>query len=420
MVLASWPTVDAVSRPVLRDSLTRGIDSFADSLESLIRLIATSVFLAVQLLVVLLVIPAFVLVLPPSVLLFYLVSRQAGVRLHAAGAERLRTHQRLSHLLDVCLSRLKAARVHGMSSRDQVVLSGVATAFSVVGNRVAVLAATQVAYYWLAYPLARLVILAICVLRFLPYLLRAVDQLPPVAELLPQYRTLMDLRASLASGRDTLSLRASGSRSLPAISASGVSYSYVSGVQVPRSGFNVVAPPGALVLLRGASGVGKTTCLDLLAGLFPPVAGTLRLDAVAPIHSPVRTGYLSQSTVPVQASLRDHLATGCSFAPSDRDLLDLLARVGLAGELRDLGLDDLVGPGARELSGGQWRRLELAAVLARRPALLLLDEPTAGLDPATAAQVVTLVRTTLASATVVVASHDVRWCPVSTVVVSFS
>jgi ABC-2 type transport system ATP-binding protein len=135
-------------------------------------------------------------------------------------------------------------------------------------------------------------------------------------------------------------------------------------------------PSGRVVGLVGPNGAGKTTLLHLAVGLLTPTAGTItvldRLPAADPAQL-ARVGFVAQDT-PTYArlSIADHLRFGKQMNPGWDDAL---ARQRIA-EL-DLDLDQTAG----SLSGGQRAQLALTLAVAKRPALLILDEPVASLDP---------------------------------------
>jgi ABC-2 type transport system ATP-binding protein len=135
-------------------------------------------------------------------------------------------------------------------------------------------------------------------------------------------------------------------------------------------------PAGHVAGLVGPNGAGKTTLLSLAAGLMAPTTGTIEVLGGPPPASPAqlaRVGFLAQDA-PVYAglSVADHLALGAHLNPRwDGDL----AR----GRIGRLGLDP--GRKVRKLSGGQRAQLALTMAIAKRPGLLILDEPVASLDP---------------------------------------
>ncbi len=156
-------------------------------------------------------------------------------------------------------------------------------------------------------------------------------------------------------------------------------------------------PLGARVAILGASGAGKSTLLALLAGEMAPQAGE-----VAALPATL----LTQRTELFQDSLRDNLRLAAPDA-DDARLNAALAAAGLADHVAQLpqGLDAPLGESGLGLSGGQGRRLALARLLLRPTALWLLDEPTDGLDPDTARDVLARLATQAEGRTLVIATH---------------
>ena len=149
------------------------------------------------------------------------------------------------------------------------------------------------------------------------------------------------------------------------------------------SGIDLVVRRQSSLALVGTNGSGKSTLLKSIMGLIPPIAGRLEVFGRAPGSSPVRLAYLSQAhasgfVLPLRAidvvRMARFSARGLArpFTREDHDLVD----VGM----RAMGVEALAGQPLRSLSGGQQQRVYLAQVLARRADLIVLDEPTAGLD----------------------------------------
>ncbi|WP_129656602.1 ABC transporter ATP-binding protein [Rothia halotolerans] len=150
------------------------------------------------------------------------------------------------------------------------------------------------------------------------------------------------------------------------------------------SGLDLEIPPGQKVLLLGPSGAGKSTLLHALAGLLyeddgDEQAGLVEVDGVPPREARGRIGLMQQDPEAsiVMGRVLEDLAFGPENLGVDPALIPGRAREALAAV--GLGLDDDHPTSA--LSGGQKQRLGLAGILAMRPGLLLLDEPTANLDP---------------------------------------
>ena len=157
--------------------------------------------------------------------------------------------------------------------------------------------------------------------------------------------------------------------------------------------FSLTVPAGSFTLLAGPSGTGKTTFLDLLIGLQTPDEGEILLDGVPLQSIDVKAwrhmiAYVPQEPVLLHDSIRNNL-TLYEEGVADDDLWKALALVKLDAHIRSLpkALDASVGERGLALSGGQRQRLMIARALLRKPKLLILDEATSGLDPATEKQI---------------------------------
>ncbi|MFG2054619.1 ABC transporter ATP-binding protein [Micromonospora sp. NPDC048930] len=160
----------------------------------------------------------------------------------------------------------------------------------------------------------------------------------------------------------------------PVLHAEGLTKRY--GRRVALSHCDLRIPPGRVIGLVGPNGAGKSTLLQLACGLIAPTEGSLRVLGARPAADAAhlaRVGYVAQDT-PVYASLTvaDHLRMGAWLNPRwDRALAERrIAQVGLNRSQR-----------AGRLSGGQRAQLALTVAAAKRPELLILDEPAAALDP---------------------------------------
>ena len=178
------------------------------------------------------------------------------------------------------------------------------------------------------------------------------------------------------------------------------------------SGVDLDIAPGERVLVLGPSGSGKSTLMGGLAGLLGgaeegEATGTLTVDGVAPAAARGRVGLLMQDPEAqvVLARVGDDVAFGMENLGVPRE--EIWPRV--ENSLAAVGLSVPLDHSTTELSGGQKQRLALASILAMGPGLLLLDEPTANLDPSGVAEVRGAVEAVVekTGATVVVVEHRV-------------
>lgn len=168
---------------------------------------------------------------------------------------------------------------------------------------------------------------------------------------------------------------------MSAIEARGLDIGYRGDVVVADIGLRVEA--GTSLALVGTNGSGKSTFMRSLVGLLPPVSGTLEVLGRAPGASPSRVAYLSQFhasgyILPIRAIDVVRMARFASLGllrRSTREDEDLVSWA-----MQRMGVSDLARSPLRDLSGGQRQRVYLAQVLAHRADLVVLDEPTAGLD----------------------------------------
>ncbi len=191
---------------------------------------------------------------------------------------------------------------------------------------------------------------------------------------------------------------------------SGVRFGY--GAAPILDGVDLELSAGEFIVLAGANGSGKSTLLKLCVGLLKPDAGTVRVLGGSPTDPDVRrrVGYAPQglrmaTSLPV--SVTEVVAAG--LAPS-KGLFHRMNRkdwTQVSTALEAVGLGDLSAECLFELSGGQQQRAILARALVGEPNLLLLDEPTTGIDQRLRSTLVReLRRRADAGATVVAVSHD--------------
>ncbi|MBV8217864.1 MAG: thiol reductant ABC exporter subunit CydC [Solirubrobacterales bacterium] len=239
----------------------------------------------------------------------------------------------------------------------------------------------------------------------------------------PLAATARDLSATLASGRRVLELVdvaptvRDPSKPAPApawpfaVALENVRARYPGEPDPALDGVGLRLEPGERVALLGPSGAGKTTVVNLLLRFLDPERGRVTLggrDARDLRQDDVRRtiSVAGQDSHLFSASIRDNVRLARPDA-SDDEVQDVLRRAQIWDWVRELpnGLDTFVGEEGRELSGGQRQRLVLARALLAGAPILVLDEPTAHLDPETAGELVDDVFSAAGDRTVLLITH---------------
>jgi ATP-binding cassette subfamily C protein CydCD len=176
-------------------------------------------------------------------------------------------------------------------------------------------------------------------------------------------------------------------------------------------GFDLAIEPGETVALTGPSGCGKTTVLSVVLGLRRPDAGTVRVGGVDLADVDLEDWRHQVAWVPQRPHLfartvAENIRLGRPDA-SDADVAAALGAAGLTEVVRRLpqGADTQLGEGGAGLSAGERQRVALARAFVRNAPLLLLDEPTAGLDSETESDVLAAVRELVFGRTALILAH---------------
>jgi len=170
-------------------------------------------------------------------------------------------------------------------------------------------------------------------------------------------------------------------------------------------------PAGSLCAIAGPSGVGKSTVADLLLRFYDPQAGTITIDGRD--LRDVRLGDLRREVVLVEqtaflfnSTIAENIRYGCPSADAD-EITQAAKSASIDEFIRSLpeGYDTQVGERGQALSAGERQRIALARALLRDPAVLVLDEPTASVDPITEQTIAAALRSMMKGRTTIVISH---------------
>jgi ABC-type Mn2+/Zn2+ transport system ATPase subunit len=184
------------------------------------------------------------------------------------------------------------------------------------------------------------------------------------------------------------------------------------GEVVSLTGINLSVDAGELVGIVGPSGAGKTTLLRLLLGEISPTTGRIELGTSGSKRRR-SVGYVpqleaSERTFPL--TVHGAVLLGAAATSARVPWFSRAEKAAASQALERLGIAELAKRGLHELSGGQFQRVLFARALVSDPDLVLLDEPTSGIDLATRAEMLTLVGELARDGlTVVLTTHDLNW-----------
>ncbi|MGW7635361.1 ABC transporter ATP-binding protein [Streptomyces decoyicus] len=201
-------------------------------------------------------------------------------------------------------------------------------------------------------------------------------------------------------------------RAVGAVEACRVGFHYPGSEQEVLRDFSFTAVPGELVVITGPSGAGKSTLAALLLRFYDPDTGSVRLDGIPVNRMPLaqlrrNITLLPQDTLVLHDTVEENIACGRDDVTHD-DVVQAAraadAEVFIAA-LPD-GYDTVIAPGTSRLSGGQLQRVAIARAMLRNAPVLILDEPTTGLDTLATQRILAPLRRLAEGRTTLVITHD--------------
>ncbi|MCL2807470.1 MAG: thiol reductant ABC exporter subunit CydC [Coriobacteriia bacterium] len=197
------------------------------------------------------------------------------------------------------------------------------------------------------------------------------------------------------------------------IESKQLAYKYPDGVRSVLDGLDLTIQPGEKLAILGRSGSGKSTFATLLRGDLTPTEGSVTINGIAPslLGDQIShyIGVIQQQTYLFNTTLAENLRIG-NQAASDEELWMALEQVGLkslAERLPD-GLETLVDEAGLRFSGGERHRIALARVLLHKVPIVILDEPTVGLDPVTEQALLDTIFETMRDKTIIMITHHLQ------------
>ncbi|MFF9589351.1 ABC transporter ATP-binding protein [Streptomyces sp. NPDC014646] len=202
------------------------------------------------------------------------------------------------------------------------------------------------------------------------------------------------------------------------VEVSRVRFRYPGGSEPVLRDLSFTASPGELVVITGPSGAGKSTLAALLLRFYDPDTGTIRLDGIPVDRMPLarlraNVTLLPQETLVLHDTIERNIACGRDRAPHHEDVVEAARAADADRFIRALpdGYDTVISPGTSRLSGGQLQRIAIARAMLRDAPVLLLDEPTTGLDTLAARRIITPLKRLAHGRTTLVITHDLALAP---------
>jgi len=195
------------------------------------------------------------------------------------------------------------------------------------------------------------------------------------------------------------------------IEFSHANFSYSSDTQIILNDLNLKINAGEKVAVIGKIGSGKTTLLKLILGLYQPTNGSTLIDGaniqqIRPDDIRKQFGVVMQNTYLFSGSIRDNIAFGLDEVSTEQiDEAANIAGVTDFTKKMNNGLDYQLSEGGKDISGGQRQAIALARAIVRKPAIILLDEPTSAMDLTSERQIIRNLKSYFTKQTLVVVTH---------------
>ena len=436
IIMADWQMLNSRSKTNHLQVLTREVPNLASYYFYYLRLLTTFVMTGAFTVYAMVISARFTLIISGVGLLTFFALRTFLRKSFRLGQGYVDSYNRLLKYIDDFWQTVKIAKVHRSeeyySDRfDEANVSLLNMEYMMQRNwslpqliqRIAGLL-VLVGIVWFGYrsgtvPMASFVILILLFSRIFPQMIAINTDISMIIANLPSVRLVMQLDEELPGCDLRIAKSEFESQELKdRIKLDGITFSYPDGEKL-FNGFSAVIRARAITGVVGQSGRGKTTLIDLVAGLQRPAAGRILIDGVLLDDDLLPRwraglGYLPQEPFFIDGTLRENLVWDSGGGISDEEVMEVLEQVNAAHLVTRFrkGLDAFVVNWHTSFSGGECQRLALARVLLRKPSVLLLDEATSSLDAENEATVMEVLAKLKDRVTIVFVTHResvTRW-----------
>ncbi len=436
IIMADWQLLNSRSKTNHLQVLTREVPNLANYYYFYLRLLTTVIMTGAYTVYALLISARFTLVIIGVGAVTFFALRAFLKKSFRLGEGYVDSYNRLLKYIDDFWQTVKIAKVHSSeqfySDRfDEANVSLLNMEYMMQKNwslpqliqRIAGLL-VLVGIVWFGYrsgsvPVASFVILVLLFSRIFPQMISMNTDISMIVSNVASVRLVMQLDEDLPDCDLRFAKRELGSVELKeGIRLEGISFSYPDGSRL-FDGFGAYIRARSITGIVGQSGQGKTTLIDLIAGLQKPAAGRILIDGVMLDEDllprwKAGLGYLPQDPFFIDGTLRENLVWDSGGEITDGEIMTVLEQVNAAHLVARFrkGLDAFVVNWHTSFSGGECQRLALARVLLRKPSVLLLDEATSSLDAENEATVMEVLARLKERVTIVFVTHResvTRW-----------
>ena len=407
IIMAEWQTLNSRSKTNHLQVLTKEVPNLAYYYYYYLKLLTTLIFTASYVVYAMLVSAKFTLIIIAVGILLFVLLRKFLFKAFHLGEGYVDSYNKLLKYIDDFWQTVKIAKVHSSEEFyynrfDEASTSLLDMEYRMQKNwslpqliqRIAGLI-VLVFVVWFGYrsgtiPMASFVILILLFSRIFPQFISLNTDINMIVSSVASVKLVMQLEDDLPEFEvrsSEFGVRSSELGIKEGIWLENISFSYPDGERLFDK-FSAVIRAHAITGIVGVSGRGKTTLIDIIAGLQKPTGGRILIDGHQLDEGLLPgwragLGYLPQDSFFIDGTLRENLVWDSGGDISDEEILTVLEQVNATHLVKRFrkGLDAFVVNYPFTFSGGECQRLSLARVLLRKPSLLLLDEATSSLDP---------------------------------------
>jgi ATP-binding cassette, subfamily C, bacterial len=438
IIMAEWQTLNSRSKTNHLQVLTKEVPNLANYYYFCLRLLTTLIMTSAYIFYALMISARFTMIIIAVGVVLFIILRKFLSRAFHLGEGYVDSYNRLLKYIDDFWQTVKIAKVHSSEDFyynrfDVASTSLLDMEYRIQKNwslpqliqRIAGLI-VLVFVVWFGYrsgniPMASFVILILLFSRIFPQFISLNSDINMIVSNVASVKLVMQLDEDLPEFEvrsSEFEVRNSELGIKKGIRLENISFSYDDGEKL-FDGFSSEIKANAITGIVGQSGRGKTTLIDLIAGLQRPGAGRIIIDDRLLEDDLLQRwktglGYLPQDPFFIDGTLRENLVWDSSSEITDEEIWNVLEQVNATHLVKRFrkGLDAFIVNYQFAFSGGECQRLALARVLLRKPSLLLLDEATSSLDPENEVIIMEVLSRLKERITIVFVTHResvVRW-----------